>query len=101
MPPAQKDSLENSAANTPIHTSAMSPVKAVNLLPDVPVNNNQRRLTDKEQKDCDVIGKISRPGQKLVLKITFHFRTLDQVLLLHRSEIDSGFSTKGCYALLS
>lgn len=58
LPPAQKDSLENSAANTPIHTSAMSPVKAVNLLPDVPVNSNARRLTDKEQKDCDVIGEI-------------------------------------------
>lgn len=35
----------------------MSPLKPVNLLPDVPINPNARKLTDKEQKDCDVIGK--------------------------------------------
>lgn len=36
----------------------MSPLKPVNLLPDVPINPNARKLTDKEQKDCDVIGKF-------------------------------------------
>lgn len=36
----------------------MSPLKPVNLLPDVPINPTARKLTDKEQKDCDVIGKI-------------------------------------------
>jgi len=36
----------------------VSPVKPVNLLPDVPANHNPRRLTDKEQKDCDVIGGL-------------------------------------------
>lgn len=62
LPPAPTtlkiaDSNESSATNTPTH-SMMSPLKAVNLLPDVPINPNARRLTDKEQKDCDVIGKI-------------------------------------------
>lgn len=55
-PPAQ--SMENSASNTPIHNMVSSPVKAVNLLPDVPSHNASRRLTDKEQKDCDVIERL-------------------------------------------
>ncbi|XP_055858966.1 dynamin-1-like protein [Episyrphus balteatus] len=55
-PPAQ--SMENSATNTPIHNMIASPVKAVNLLPDVPSHNSARRLTDKEQKDCDVIERL-------------------------------------------
>ena len=33
-------------------------MKPVNLLPDVPINNTARRLTDKEQKDCDVIERL-------------------------------------------
>lgn len=64
LPPAPNtlriaDSADSSATNTPTH-SIMSPMKAVNLLPDVPINPNARRLTDKEQKDCDVIGKNQR-----------------------------------------
>jgi len=60
LPPAptRPDSLENSASNTPVHNNMVSPVKPVNLLPDVPANHNPRRLTDKEQKDCDVIGGL-------------------------------------------
>ena len=58
LPPApmRPDSIENSTSNTPVHNHVVSPVKAVNLLPDLPVNHQSRRLTDKEQKDCDVIG---------------------------------------------
>lgn len=52
------DSVESSTTNTPTH-GVLSPLKPVNLLPDVPINNNSRKLTDKEQKDCDVIGKMS------------------------------------------
>lgn len=51
------ESTESSNNNTPTH-SMMSPLKPVNLLPDVPINPSSRKLTDKEQKDCDVIGKI-------------------------------------------
>lgn len=62
LPPAPNrpsDSVENSANNTPVHNNLpVNPLKPVNLLPDVPaLHNNPRRLTDKEQKDCDVIGK--------------------------------------------
>lgn len=54
---SQQQSGETTPSNnTPTH-SAMSPLKPVNLLPDVPMHNTARRLTDKEQKDCDVIGE--------------------------------------------
>lgn len=36
----------------------LSPVKPVNLLPDVPINTSSRKLTDKEQRDCDVIERL-------------------------------------------
>lgn len=49
-------SSESSTSNTPTH-NILSPSKPVNLLPDVPTNHTARKLTDKEQKDCDVIGK--------------------------------------------
>lgn len=54
------ESLENSSQNTPVHhqNNLSSPMKAVNLLPDVPAQQSSRRLTDKEQKDCDVIGMM-------------------------------------------
>lgn len=52
----KSESTETSSSNTPTH-SVMSPLKPVNLLPDVPMNNTARRLTDKEQRDCDVIGE--------------------------------------------
>lgn len=58
LPPAPTQSMENSATNTPVHNMLASPVKAVNLLPDVPSHNSARRLTDKEQKDCDVIERL-------------------------------------------
>lgn len=54
------ESTESSTTNTPTHSNLMSPLKPVNLLPDVPINPNARKLTDKEQKDCDVIGKSKR-----------------------------------------
>lgn len=57
LPPARTESNESSLSNTPIHSNIMSPLKPVNLLPDVPINHNPRKLSEKEQKDCDVIGK--------------------------------------------
>lgn len=52
---------ESSSASTPTHVPhnvAQSPAKPVNLLPDVPMNHASRKLTDKEQKDCDVIERL-------------------------------------------
>ncbi|CAG9798618.1 unnamed protein product [Chironomus riparius] len=57
LPPAKIESVESSHANTPTH-AMMSPMKPVNLLPDVPINSNTRKLTDKEQRDCDVIERL-------------------------------------------
>lgn len=55
-PKPSNESTESSNTNTPTH-GLMSPLKPVNLLPDVPINPTARRLTEKEQNDCDVIGK--------------------------------------------
>lgn len=56
LPPARPNNIDISTNSTPSHSSVMSPVKPVNLLPDVPINHNARKLTEKEQRDCDVIG---------------------------------------------
>ncbi|XP_061388829.1 dynamin-1-like protein [Musca vetustissima] len=70
LPPAPNatQSMENSNHNTPLHNSLMSPVKPVNLLPDVPANQGSRRLTDKEQKDCDVIERLIKSYFYIVRK---------------------------------
>lgn len=60
------ESAESSVVNTPTH-SVLSPLKPVNLLPDVPINPNSRKLTDKEQKDCDVIGRWIDFKNKLLI----------------------------------
>lgn len=61
LPPSREHmkngSSDSSQTSTPTH-SVMSPMKPVNLLPDVPINSNTRRLTEKEQKDCDVIERL-------------------------------------------
>ncbi|XP_064537397.1 dynamin-1-like protein isoform X1 [Drosophila montana] len=80
-PPNRHDSMENSASNTPVHNNMVSPLKPVNLLPDVPAIANPRRLTDKEQKDCDVIERliksyfyiVRKSIQDLVPKAIMHF----------------------------
>ncbi|XP_063705193.1 dynamin-1-like protein [Culicoides brevitarsis] len=60
QPQQRPSESESSAASTPTHVphAVQSPAKAVNLLPDVPVNHSSRKLTDKEQKDCDVIERL-------------------------------------------
>lgn len=70
LPPARPDSLqstESSQSNTPTH-GVMSPMKPVNLLPDVPINTSSRRLTDKEQRDCDVIERLIKSYFYIVRK---------------------------------
>ncbi|XP_055299266.1 dynamin-1-like protein isoform X2 [Sitodiplosis mosellana] len=61
------ESTESSAANTPTH-GILSPLKPVNLLPDVPINPAARKLTDKEQKDCDVIERLIKSYFYIVRK---------------------------------
>lgn len=37
--------------------SVLSPVKPVNLLPQVPINSNSyRKLSENEEHDCEIIG---------------------------------------------
>lgn len=70
LPPAKSnatESAESSQSNTPTH-SVMSPMKPVNLLPDVPINTASRKLTDKEQKDCDVIERLIKSYFYIVRK---------------------------------
>ncbi|KAJ6650132.1 Dynamin-1-like protein [Pseudolycoriella hygida] len=68
LPPARTvESVENSTNNTPTHSN-VSPMKPVNLLPDVPLNNNTRKLTDKEQRDCDVIERLIKSYFYIVRK---------------------------------
>lgn len=39
--------------------SVLSPVKPVNLLPQVPINSNSyRKLSENEEHDCEIIGKL-------------------------------------------
>lgn len=80
LPPARNESSESSQTSTPTH-GVMSPMKPVNLLPDVPINTSSRRLTDKEQRDCDVIERliksyfyiIRKSIQDSVPKAVMHF----------------------------
>lgn len=67
LPPARVESSGSSQASTPTH-NIMSPMKPVNLLPDVPINTTSRRLTDKEQKDCDVIERLIKSYFYIVRK---------------------------------
>jgi dynamin 1-like protein len=59
LPPPRHKSTDSSQSNTPMHI-VMSPIKPVNILPDVPINQGARRLTDKEQRDCDIIERLVR-----------------------------------------
>uniref|UniRef100_U5EY90 dynamin GTPase n=1 Tax=Corethrella appendiculata TaxID=1370023 RepID=U5EY90_9DIPT len=61
------ESAESSATTTPTH-GVLSPIKPVNLLPDVPLNTIARKLTDKEQKDCDVIERLIKSYFYIVRK---------------------------------
>jgi hypothetical protein len=62
---SQQTSKEASPANTPVHyiqlaeaaPPMVSPQKAVNFLPAVPETSTGRKLSDREKRDCEVIGK--------------------------------------------
>lgn len=54
--------LESDDSSPANHTMDMrqplTPQKPVNLLPEVPSQTSSRKLSDREQRDCDVIGEI-------------------------------------------
>jgi len=49
-------------------STAMSPVKPVNLLPEIPVQTG-RKLNDREQRDCEVIERLIKSYFYLVRKM--------------------------------
>lgn len=65
-----KSEVNNKSENantTPIHDKPLSPVKAVNLLPEVPTSTS-RKLTPREQTDCEVIERLIRSYFLIVRK---------------------------------
>ena len=83
----------------------MTPHKPVNLLPEVPTNQS-RKLTEREQRDCEVIGKywhkyVSNAISKISSfksnnKLCFSlFRAANQILLLHRAQEHPRLRTQG------
>ena len=58
--------VDNDAVGT---NTAMSPVKAVNLLPEIPVQSMGRKLNDREQRDCEVIERLIKSYFYLVRKM--------------------------------
>ncbi|XP_076310808.1 dynamin related protein 1 isoform X2 [Tachypleus tridentatus] len=53
--------------STPLHGKVTSPVKPVNLLPEVPTTTS-RRLSPKEQRDCEVIERLIKSYFLIVRK---------------------------------
>lgn len=63
-------SVDNSPLMTPTHqvkNNQMSPQKAINLLPEVPIQN-PRKLSPREQRDCDVIERLIKSYFLIVRK---------------------------------
>lgn len=69
-------STDNSPLSTPTHQSLadgssgrsiLSPQKPINLLPEVPVQSS-RKLSEKEQRDCDVIERLIKSYFYIVRK---------------------------------
>ncbi|XP_069693927.1 dynamin-1-like protein [Periplaneta americana] len=74
LPTARQEkeaSTENSPSVTPTHQNdgkgALSPQKPVNLLPEVPIQTS-RKLSEKEQRDCDVIERLIKSYFYIVRK---------------------------------
>ncbi|KAL5013581.1 hypothetical protein ScPMuIL_007851 [Solemya velum] len=52
-PPSQQSSASSSTAGSPSHAR-----KGINLLPEVPTETQVRKLSSREQKDCEVIERL-------------------------------------------
>ncbi|XP_065339611.1 dynamin-1-like protein [Cloeon dipterum] len=67
-PESGQPSAENSPLSTPTHLpSTHSPQKPVNLLPEVPTQQS-RKLSEREQRDCDVIERLIKSYFYIVRK---------------------------------
>lgn len=74
LPSSKSDrdaSTENSPSVTPTHLNegkgVLSPQKPVNLLPEVPIQTS-RKLSEREQRDCDVIERLIKSYFYIVRK---------------------------------
>lgn len=73
----------NSHSNPAIELQKASPVqKPVNLLPAVPIQTS-RKLSDREQRDCDIIGK-----KKYILNVICYVNKSSSIFFFHRSQKD-------------
>lgn len=70
-------------SNPAIELQKASPVqKPVNLLPAVPIQTS-RKLSDREQRDCDIIGK-----KYIILNVMYYVNKSSSIFLFHRSQKD-------------
>ncbi|KPJ01913.1 Dynamin-1-like protein [Papilio xuthus] len=74
---ANNDSPTGAQFNGSLENKVLTPQKPVNLLPEVP-SQTSRKLSDREQHDCDVIGGRSEtsPSQKT------NEKTLDGIVMM-------------------
>ena len=77
-------------------STAMSPVKPVNLLPEIPVQTG-RKLNDREQRDCEVIERLIKSYFYLVRKMIQD--SVPKVLTLMTSLFIYWSFALGCHAL--
>jgi len=85
--------------NTPLHSLRLtedssgiqSPQKPVNLLPEIPTPS-ARKLTEREQRDCEVIGRVEVISLTLSVIMDFIFlsRAPYSFILLYCSEEHPG-----------
>lgn len=73
---SKDQSVENSPSSTPTHqpndadsksSGVLSPQKPINLLPEVPTQTS-RKLSEREQRDCDVIERLIKSYFYIVRK---------------------------------
>nr|CAG4643752.1 EOG090X01UE [Lepidurus arcticus] len=61
-------SSNNSPARSAVDKNPFSPQKPVNLLPEVPTTQAGRKLTDREQRDCQIIERLIKTYFYIVRK---------------------------------
>lgn len=64
--------LENVVADNDLR-SVLSPIKPVNLLPQIPINSNSyRKLSENEEHDCEIIGMFSHIIKKICVILIYN-----------------------------
>jgi len=67
-PKPSSSSSQQTIASAPTPFQPPSPVKAVNLLPEVPSHTSSRKLNEKETRDCEVIERLIKSYFYIVRK---------------------------------